>query len=114
MPRCCGVGRQGQGIVAEPAAQLDHRGHLSADSAGQVHHRRPRVGVVRRRRGFAPTHNTQNSNALARQDSPKPEWEAQLSLGLDNCGEELGVLMVLEAGYPYRMKEFPCRGTTRF
>lgn len=57
--------------------------------------------------GFVPTHNTQNSNAFARQDSPKPEWEAQLSLGLDNCGEELGVLMVLEAGYPYRMKEFP-------
>lgn len=50
---------------------------------------------------------TQNANAFNRQDAPKPEWEAQLSLGLDNCGEDLGVLMVVEAGWPYRMKEFP-------
>jgi hypothetical protein len=50
---------------------------------------------------------TQNAMAFHKQAAPKPEWEAQLSLALDNTGHELGVLLVMEAGFPYRMKEFP-------
>ena len=36
----------------------------------------------------------------------KPDWNAQLSMGLDNYGADLGVLLVLESGWPYQMKEF--------
>lgn len=57
-------------------------------------------------RGFVPTHNTQNSRSFDLQDEIKPIWDAQLSMGLHGTGYPTGVLLVLESGYPYRMKEF--------
>lgn len=39
-------------------------------------------------------------------DVPKEHWDAQLSLGLHGLGYATGVLLVLESGYPYRMREF--------
>ena len=59
--------------------------------------------------GFVPTHNTQNSYGFRKQDGIKPSWDAQLSLALDNLGIETGVLMVLESGWPYQLKEFLVR-----
>lgn len=49
---------------------------------------------------------TMNPYKFPKQDAIKPEWDAQLSLGLDNSGHEFGVLLLFEAGWPYRMKEF--------
>jgi hypothetical protein len=49
---------------------------------------------------------TQNSFAFKKQDSIKPSWDAQLSLGLDNSGFDLGILLVMESGWPYSFKEF--------
>lgn len=35
-----------------------------------------------------------------------PSWDAQLSLALDATGHDEGVLLMVESGWPYSMKEF--------
>ena len=37
----------------------------------------------------------------------KPSWDAQLSLALDNSGFDEGILLLVERGDPFRIKEFP-------
>ena len=49
---------------------------------------------------------TQNTFGFNKQETIKETWDAQLSLALDNSGFSFGVLLVLESGFPYRMKEF--------
>lgn len=49
---------------------------------------------------------TQNSRAFAFQKEIKPIWDAQLSMGLHGTGHDLGILLVLESGYPYGMREY--------
>ena len=49
---------------------------------------------------------TQNSRAFDMQTTIKPEWDAQLSMALYATGQPYGVLLVLESGHPYRMKEY--------
>lgn len=49
---------------------------------------------------------TQNARAFNFQKEVKPEWDAQLSMGLHGVDADYGVLLVAEAGHPYRMKEF--------
>ncbi|AVJ48461.1 hypothetical protein SEA_NUEVOMUNDO_217 [Mycobacterium phage NuevoMundo] len=49
---------------------------------------------------------TQNSRSFDFQDSIKPIWDAQLSLGLHGTGHPLGILLVVESGYPFRMREY--------
>ena len=49
---------------------------------------------------------TQNSYAFAKQEEIKPTWDAQLSIGLDNFGADFGILLVMESGWPYRMREY--------
>lgn len=59
--------------------------------------------------GFVPTHNTMNGTSFAKLDdtveSMKPEWRRQLSLALDNLGYSWGILLVFQAGWPYRFEE---------
>lgn len=43
------------------------------------------------------------------QTEPEPEWVAQLNLGLDSQDIDLGVILMVESGYPYRMREFQVR-----
>lgn len=49
---------------------------------------------------------TQNSRAFSFQEEIKPIWDAQLSLGLHGLGYTEGILLVAEAGYPWRMREY--------
>lgn len=49
---------------------------------------------------------TQNSRGFDFQDAIKDSWDAQLSMGLHGTGYATGILLVLESGWPYRMKEF--------
>lgn len=49
---------------------------------------------------------TRTSYKFRSQDDPEPSWVAQLNLGLDAMNSDLGVLLMVESGYPYRMKEF--------
>lgn len=49
---------------------------------------------------------TQNSRAFSFQKEIKPIWDAQLSMGLYGTGHPVGILLVLESGYPYGMREY--------
>lgn len=49
---------------------------------------------------------TQNSRAFAFQKEIKPVWDAQLSMGLHGLGRPWGILLVVEAGYPFNMREY--------
>lgn len=60
-----------------------------------------------------PTHGrlpvelkTMNSFSFANLTEIKESWDIQLSMGLDNVDCDYGVLLVLESGWPYTMKEF--------
>ena len=49
---------------------------------------------------------THNSRAFTFQKEILPEWDAQLFLALDYAGQPYGILLMLESGFPYRMREF--------
>ena len=52
---------------------------------------------------------TCNQRKFANQTEPDPSWVAQVNLGLDSQDLDLGILLMLEAGYPYRLTEFRIR-----
>lgn len=56
--------------------------------------------------GFVPTHNTRNSRSFGFDKEILPSWDAQLSMGLYGTGHDEGILLVLESGYPYQMREY--------
>jgi hypothetical protein len=49
---------------------------------------------------------TQNTWDFKRQQEPKPEWLAQLNLGMDAVDAEMGIVLVAERGGMFDMKEF--------
>lgn len=49
---------------------------------------------------------TRTVSKFAWQNEPEPSWIAQLNLGMDSQDSDLGILLMVEAGYPYRMTEF--------
>lgn len=49
---------------------------------------------------------TMNSRSYGLLENIKPEWDAQISMALHGLGYPTAILMVLEAGLPYRMREF--------
>lgn len=49
---------------------------------------------------------TINSRSFDFTNVIKPEWDAQVSLALHGLGYTTAVLLMVEAGYPYRMREF--------
>lgn len=49
---------------------------------------------------------TRNSRAFTFQKAIEPEWDAQLSMALDAAGQPYGILLMLESGFPYKMREF--------
>jgi hypothetical protein len=44
-----------------------------------------------------------------KQVEPEPSWVAQLNLGMDAVGAQLGVVLMQQDGYPYHMREFPVK-----
>lgn len=49
---------------------------------------------------------TINSRSFSMLTQIRESWDAQLSMGLHGLGYATGILLMVEAGYPYRMKEF--------
>jgi hypothetical protein len=49
---------------------------------------------------------TRLSWAFAKQTDLEPSWRAQLNLALDSQDCDLGILLMVESGWPYRMTEF--------
>lgn len=56
--------------------------------------------------GLVPTHNTRTAFKYGSQVEPEPSWVAQLNLGLDSQDLDLGVILMVESGYPFRMREW--------
>lgn len=46
------------------------------------------------------------SRMFGKLEEIKPEWDAQLSIALDNMGASEGILLVVERGDPFRIREF--------
>lgn len=57
---------------------------------------------------------TQNSRAYRFQETWKDEWYGQTQCGMDAYGVDEGVILVLEMGYPFDMKEFRVRRDVDF
>lgn len=49
---------------------------------------------------------TMNHYTFDKQSEIKESWDAQLSIGLDNYGADFGVLLLVETGFPFKMREF--------
>lgn len=49
---------------------------------------------------------TRNPFQFSKQTEILPSWRNQLNLGLDSQDCDLGVLLMMESGFPYRMTEF--------
>lgn len=49
---------------------------------------------------------TINSRGFDLQTEIKPIWDAQVSLALHGLGYPTAIMLIVESGYPYRMKEF--------
>ena len=52
---------------------------------------------------------TRTPRKFAYQTEPEASWVAQVNLGLDSQNCDLGILLMLEAGYPYRLTEWRIR-----
>lgn len=51
-------------------------------------------------------YKTMNSRSFRFLDEPKPEWDNQTQLGMDNADLDEGVILVQEMGYPWDVREF--------
>lgn len=49
---------------------------------------------------------TRTHYKYAKMTEPLPSWVAQVNLALDSQDADLGVLLMVESGWPYRMREF--------
>ena len=49
---------------------------------------------------------TRTPRKFSSQNEPEPSWIAQVNLGLDAIDADMGILLMLEMGYPFRMTEF--------
>jgi len=52
---------------------------------------------------------TQNSRAFGFSKEIDPKWECQLQVTMDGLGYDEGVLLVMEMGHPWQMREFRVR-----
>jgi hypothetical protein len=52
---------------------------------------------------------TQNSRAFGQTQEIAPSWECQLQVTMDGLGYEEGVLLLIEMGHPWQMREFRVR-----
>lgn len=43
---------------------------------------------------------------FTKQNEPEPSWLAQINLGMDSQDCDLGVILMMESGWPYRLREF--------
>lgn len=52
---------------------------------------------------------SQNTYSYRNQHEIKPSWDGQLSIGLTESGHDFGILLLVESGWPYNMREFRVR-----
>lgn len=99
---------QTQMVMANVLTEAD----LEVEFVNRVHNVRGRMDMVMDHpvHGRVPVEmKTQNIYSFRKQDEIKPSWDAQLSIGMTELGYDFGVLLLVEAGWPYTMKEFRVR-----
>jgi len=76
----------------------------------EEHHVRGRIDAIvdHPTRGSVVTEiKSRTHYKFAKTTEPLPKWEAQLSIQLDSQGLETVLILMVESGYPFRMKELP-------
>lgn len=82
--------------IEVPSVSVEHRGRGNMDWR-ILHPNGRRYGCEMK---------TQNSFAFEKQQVPKPFWVAQLNCYMDWNDLDEGIILVVESGFPYRVKEF--------
>jgi hypothetical protein len=85
------------------------RDDIEVEYINHEHHVRGRIDwIVNHPNGgrVVTEFKTRTHWKFAKQEEPEPSWIAQLNLGLDSQDADLGVLLMAEAGFPYRLREF--------
>jgi hypothetical protein len=93
-------------------AGLIHKDDIEVEYINTDHHVRGRIDWIAHLPNglICPVEfKTRMSWAFKKQAEPEPEWLAQLNLGMDATGHDFGVLLMLESGFPYQMREFHVR-----
>ena len=89
-------------------------GTVEYEYACDVHNVRGRIDAVVQPPGRGEivldikTMNSRGFGFLKSHD-PKKEWEAQVNLGMAHYGVREGLILVVEAGYPWGLKEVPIK-----
>lgn len=89
---------------------------IEVEYVNDEHHVRGRIDWVARHPNgtILPVEfKTRNTSRFAWQKEPEPSWIAQLNLGLDAMDADLGILLMMESGWPYRMSEFQIKRDRR-
>jgi hypothetical protein len=93
-------------------AGLIHKNDIEVEYINTDHHVRGRIDwIAHLPNGLvAPVEfKTRMSWAFKKQDNPEPSWLAQLNLGMDAMDMDFGIILMLESGFPYQMREFHVR-----
>lgn len=105
-----GVGKSLHAIVQEQMkmTKLVRAENIEKEFVISEHHVRGRIDMI----VDHPTHGplvvevkTRTHYKFGKTTEPLPEWEAQLSIQLDSQGLDRGIILMVETGYPFRMKE---------
>ena len=61
--------------------------------------------------GYIVTHNTINSRGFSflKAHEPRESWDIQVNLGMEHYGADEGLILAVEAGYPWGLKELPIK-----
>lgn len=97
-------------------AKLIHDDDIEVEYINHDHHVRGRIDWVAHLPNglIVPVEfKTRMSWAYKKQKEPELSWLAQLNLGMDNSGYDFGIILMLESGFPYQMKEFHVRRDER-
>lgn len=97
-------------------ARLIHDDDIEVEYINHDHHVRGRIDWIAHLPNglIVPVEfKTRMSWAYKRQKEPELSWLAQLNLGMDNTGYDFGIILMLESGFPYQMKEFHVRRDER-
>lgn len=97
-------------------AGLIHKDDIEVEYVNSDHHVRGRIDWIAHLPNglIVPVEfKTRMSWAFKKQVEPELSWLAQLNLGMDATGYDFGVLLILESGFPYQMKEFHVRRDQR-
>jgi hypothetical protein len=91
------------------AKLIKDRSHIEVEYKNDVHKVRGRLDwLVEHPNGttLSVEFKTRNQFSYAKQTEPLDSWVSQVNMALDNLDLELGVLIMLEMAWPWRMREF--------